>query len=292
MTAGLVLGTMIGLGLALSLWGLFPPREPLQARLAGLDQPRNDEHKAMTRRERIGQAAAQSFGRLGMRGSRIERDLQVTSQSLEELAIAKLGMLLIGAGLPVGVWIVAWLGRVWISPVLVVLASTLIGGLFFFVPDMSLREKAQKRRRELRHQLSVFLDLVSLRLSGGSGMELALADSAAQGTAWGFAKIERALRQAQLANEPPWTALQKLGQSLGSTDLEELAAWLLLAGTSGSRVRTSLHIKAKGLRESALNEAETQAQQATERMSLPVVLMFTGFLGLIGYPAFATIASS
>ncbi|MCY3911171.1 MAG: type II secretion system F family protein [bacterium] len=292
MTIGIVLGTMIGLGLAMACWGLFPPRQPLETRLSEFGKEADDIHQASTRRDRMGRAAARSLGSLALRAHRSDRDLRAAGQSLEELAVAKLGMLVLGAGLPVGVWVIAWLGGAWISPAVVVLASILAGGLFFLVPDLSLRQKALSRRRELRDQISAFLDLVGLHLSGGSGMERALAESAAQGSAWGFAEIDRALRQAQLANDPPWTALEELGRELGSTELEELAAWLMLAGTSGSRVRSSLHVKARGLRERALNEAETEAQQATERMSLPVVLMFSGFLGLIGYPAIVAILST
>ncbi len=292
MTVGLALGTVVGIGLAMIFWGLFPPREPLHIRLNALEQPADGNHRVYTRREKLGRAAAQSFGRGALQRRGVERDLRVAGRSLEQLAVAKLGMAVLGAGLPVGVWITAWLAQVWISPVLVLMASTLAGGLFFLVPNLSLRESARKRRRELRHQLSTYLDLVGLHLSGGSGIERALTDSAAQGSAWGFVEIQRTLGQAQLANEPPWTALEKLGRDLGSTDLEELAAWLLLAGASGSRVGASLHVKAQGLRERALNEAETEAQQATEHMSLPVVLMFSGFLGLIGYPAIAAILSS
>ena len=292
MTVGLAMGAMIGLGLAVALWGLFPPREPLHIRLSDLGQPSDLTNRSKTLRERIGRAAAQAFGRLATRGQRLERDLRAVGQSPEALALAKLGMLILGMGLPVGVWIVTWLARAWVSPGLVVLASVITGGLFFFVPDLSLRERARKRRGELRNHLSTYLDLVGLHLSGGTGIERALADAADQGTAWGFAEIQRTLRQAQLANEPPWTALARLGGELGSPELEELAAWLMLAGTSGSRVRSSLHIKARGLRERALSEAETEAQQATEHMSLPVVLMFSGFLGLIGYPAIAAILSS
>ena len=292
MIVGLALGTAMGIGLAIASWGLFPPREPLNTRLSELDQPANYRSQARTRRNRIGRAATKLSRHLGLRGHRAERDLRVVGQSAEELAVAKLGMLLLGSGLPMGVWIISWLGRVWISPVLVVVASVLAGGLFFLVPDLSLREKARNRRRELLHQISAYLDLVSLHLAGGKGMERALAESAAQGTAWGFVEFRRALRQTQLANEPPWTAFEKLGQDLGSTELEELTAWLYLAGTSGARVRSSLRVKARGLRERALNEAETQAQQATERMSIPVVLMFSGFLGLIGYPAVAALVSA
>ncbi len=292
MTVGLALGSLMGLGLAVAFWGWFPPREPLKDRLTELDQPSDDHQPAEAGRIRIGRTAAKLCRPLGLRGDRTEQDLRAAGQSIEELAIAKLGMLVLGAGLPVGVWLVTWLSQAWVSPVLLVLASILAGGLFFFIPDLSLREKARKRRRELRHHVSAYLDLVSLHLSGGTGMERALADSAAQGSAWGFAEIKRALRQAQLANEPPWNAFEKLGSDLGSPELEEMAAWVYLAGTSGSRVRSSLHIKARGLRERALNEAETQAQQATERMSLPVVLMFSGFLGLIGYPAITAIVSA
>lgn len=292
MTVGLALGILMGLGVALAFWGWFPPREPLKDRLTELDQPTDDHQLAETGRTRVGRTAARLCRPLGLRGDRAEQDLRAARQSIEELAVAKLGMLVLGAGLPAGVWLVTWFSRAWVSPVLVVLASILAGGLFFFIPDLSLREKARKRRRELRHQVSAFLDLVGLHLSGGTGMERALADSAAQGSAWGFVEIERSLRQAQLSNEPPWHAFEKLGRDLGSPELEEVAAWLFLAGTSGSRVRSSLHTKARGLRERALNEAETQAQQATERMSLPVVLMFSGFLGLIGYPAIAAIVSA
>ncbi|WP_419844899.1 type II secretion system F family protein [Candidatus Poriferisocius sp.] len=292
MTVGLALGTAIGIGIAVAFWGLFPPRKPLQSRLSELNEPTESGHRTETRRDRIGRAAAQSFTPFGLRRGRVARDLRATSQSLEELAIAKLGMMLLGAGLPAGVWTIAWFSQTWISPLLVVVASILGGGLLFLVPDLSLREKALDRRRELRHQISAYLDLVGLHLSGGAGMERALIDSAAHGTAWGFVEIKRALRQAQLANEPPWAAFEQLAQELGSTELEELAAWIRLASTSGSRVRSSLHTKARGLRERAQTEAETEAQQSTERMSLPVVLMFSGFLGLIGYPAFAAIVGS
>ena len=65
----------------------------------------------------------------------------------------------------------------------------------------------------------------------------------------------------------------------------ELAASITLAGTEGAKVKTSLAAKAATLRAHQLAAAESQAQAATERMSLPLVLLFAGFLLLVGFPA-------
>ena len=292
MIIGLALGTVIGVGLAVAFWGFFPPRKPLNIRLNELEQFDDSHNSKSILRHRLGSVAAKLSWHGGSRRHRVERDLRIVGQSAEEMAVTKLVMLLLGVGLPIGVWIISWLGHVWISPTLVATASLLTGGLLFVVPDLSLRERARNRHRELLQQISVYLDLVSLHLAGGAGLDRALEESAAQGMAWGFVEFKRVLAQAKLTNESPWTAFEKLGQELGSPELEELGSWLFLAGYSGSRVRSSLQIKARGLRERALHEAETRAQQATERMSLPVVLMFSGFLGLIGYPALAALTSA
>jgi hypothetical protein len=67
--------------------------------------------------------------------------------------------------------------------------------------------------------------------------------------------------------------------------LSELAAALHLAGSEGARVRATLTARAASLREHELADAEAAAASATERMSLPVVALFGGFLMFIGFPA-------
>jgi tight adherence protein C len=112
-----------------------------------------------------------------------------------------------------------------------------------------------------------------------------LADAAGVGEGWAFAALRRALDQARLARETPWAALGRLGDELGVGELSELAANVALAGTEGAKVRASLAAKAVSLRTHELAEAETADQAATERMSLPVVLLFAGFLFFLGFPA-------
>src|SRR3546814_6359339 len=66
----------------------------------------------------------------------------------------------------------------------------LLGGLamglvFFSVPDLTLRSQAEGRRRDFRHALGSFLDLVVIGLAGGAGVESALADAASIGRGGG-----------------------------------------------------------------------------------------------------------
>jgi hypothetical protein len=70
-----------------------------------------------------------------------------------------------------------------------------------------------------------------------------------------------------------------------------LAASVSLAGTEGAKVRTSLAAKAGALRTHQITDAEGDATAATERMSLPVMLLFLGFLAFIAYPALTKVLS-
>jgi len=101
------------------------------------------------------------------------------------------------------------------------------------------------------------------------------------------AAIRKALDAARLSRVAPWTTLGQLGVELDVPVLEEIAASLTLAGVEGAKIKASLSAKAAALRAHALSDADAAAQQATERMSLPVVQMFAGFLIFIAYPALA-----
>jgi hypothetical protein len=75
---------------------------------------------------------------------------------------------------------------------------------------------------------------------------------------------------------------------LGIDALVDVAHSVQLAGEHGARVRQSLHTKAASLRARNLATIEYEAQQSTEHMGIPIVMLFVGFIILIGYPAFAS----
>ena len=293
MTAAVLLGAGAGLGLVLVVRGLFPPRPTLAEALAQLR--RLPQPAAVIAEEdpggfaaRLGRPAAGALGRTGVGWlvpGALRRDLAVLGRQperhlAEKVALCLVGLVIVpvlatllalgGAGLPVAV-------PVWGALVLMTAG--------YFVPDLGIHAEATRRRRDFRHALSSFLDLVVIALAGGGGVETALFDAAGVGEGWAFGALRRALDQARLSRETPWAALGRLGVELGVSELSELAASVALAGSEGAKVRASLAAKAVSLRTHALAEAETDDQAASERMSLPVVLLFAGFLFFLGFPA-------
>ena len=164
----------------------------------------------------------------------------------------------------------------------VIFGTTMTGGL---LPLVGVRADATRRRRACRHALSSYLDLVAIRLAGGAGIDTALTDSAHAGAGWVFHQIDTTLGAARLAGRPPWTGFKLLGDSLGVPEFAELAASMALAGDEGARVRVSLAAKATAMRVRALAETERHAHAASERMSLPLVILMAGFVIFLGYPA-------
>jgi Flp pilus assembly protein TadB len=300
-TTALVLGAGVGLGLWLVVRGLFPPRPSLAEALAQLrrvPQPAllvapGADGGGMA--ARVGRPLAELAERAGagrLIPGGVRRDLAILERSpqrhlAEKVTAALAGLLVVPAmsALAVG-------GGAQLPLALPLWGALVLGMVGFVVPDLGIHADAAARRRDFRHALSSFLDLVVVALAGGGGVESALGDAAGVASGWPFAYLRRALDQARLAREAPWAALGRLGEELGVGELSELAASLTLAGSEGAKVRSSLAAKATSLRTHALAEAETADQAASERMSLPVVVLFAGFLFFIGYPALERVVTS
>jgi Flp pilus assembly protein TadB len=148
-----------------------------------------------------------------------------------------------------------------------------------------LSKKAERARRTFSYALSSYLDLASVLLAGGAGSETALIAAAATGDSWSFKLIRETLETARAGRTPSWHAFAALGRRLGVVDLERLAGSMQLAGEHGAKVRLSLATQAEALRARQIGEIEAEAQAATERMGVPTVLLFVGFIALLGYPA-------
>jgi Flp pilus assembly protein TadB len=291
--AALLLGAGCGGGLLLVVRGLFPPRPSLAEALAELrrvPQPAavlaEDDPGGFA--ARLGRPAAGALTRAGagwLVPGALRRDLAVLGRQPERHLAEKVALGLVGLLFAPAVAALLALGGATVPVIVPVWAALVLMAGGFFIPDLGVHAEAARCRRDFRHALSSFLDLVVISLAGGGGVETALADAAGIGEGWAFAALRRALDQARLARQTPWAALARLGGDLGVGELSELAASVSLAGSEGAKVRASLAAKATSLRTHELAEAETADQAATERMSLPVVVLFAGFLFFLGFPA-------
>lgn len=155
----------------------------------------------------------------------------------------------------------------------------------FFLPEQQLRRLANARRRSFLHSFSSFLDLTNILLAGGAGTETALIAASESGDGWAFEQIRRVLTIARSSRTSPWVELARLGELYSLMQIQEIAGSIQLAGEHGARIRSSLAARAESLRYQQMSEVEASANAATERMGLPMVLLFVSFIVLIGYPA-------
>ncbi|MFG1879330.1 type II secretion system F family protein [Sphaerisporangium sp. NPDC049003] len=292
MALALLLGAGIGLGLLSIAFGLRPGRLTLAQELQRLRHgtpPRPTADPDAGWSGRLGGPFIKPLAARGLPGARTRRDLAICGKSVERYLGEKATSALIFALLGPSACAVVLLSGIPVPWQIPVWSVALLGILGFFVPDLAVKSQADERRAEFRHALSAFLDLVVISLAGGRGVDGALADASQGGDGWAFVRLRGALQAAHAARRTPWAALGRMGEEYGIRELSELAAAVGLAGTEGARVRESLAAKAASIRAHQLTEIETVAQRATERMSLPVVGLFFGFLLFIGYPAVASV---
>lgn len=298
MTAMVLAGGMVGLGLFLLTQGVRRSRPPLAvslARLRGLPTTHGTQlgvPAATGWRDRLGRSVLATLGAAGMELTSLREDLQVTGRSVEELCASKL---LTGAGLavvPLAFAALLSMVGLGIGPLIPAWMTITFGIGGFILPDARLRAEAAERRRSFRHAVGAYLTQVSINLAGGAAPEEALHRALRVSRGWAFARIDAALAHARLVGQAPWVALGQLGQLLGVSELGELAASLDLAGSEGAKVRESLTAKAAALRRHETAEAEVEAAAATERMVFPIVLLALGFVLFVMYPALTQVIAS
>ena len=287
------LGAGVGVGVWMLTRALQPRPLPLNQLAAILDRqgvavnatPNDNEHLTSSQSllANIGTAVMRSL-RLTEKPALVDQ-LRVLGKSMERHAYEKMLAATAGFALPVLFGTVLLAGGVAASPLILLLVGVAAAVLGFFYPDLPLAEKVEERRRAFRHAFSAYLDLVTILLAGGAGIESALEGAAESGDGWAFAEIRGALRRARLTRRTPWDAFDQLGHELGVNELIELAASVSLAGDHGARVKGSLTAKADALRAAQAAELEAAAETRTEKMIVPVVVMILGLVLFIAFGA-------
>ncbi|MBP2704727.1 type II secretion system protein [Microbispora sp. RL4-1S] len=303
-------GSVLGMGVFLLLRALFPPRPGLLARLAALDLARDgadaprapliapEEHVSPFR-QRLGLRVAAFYAARGWEAGSLRADLALLGKSFEGFLATK--ALLATSGLLAFPILVAWLALMgWGVSVQVPLWSSLVVCVvFFLLPDLQIRRDAAVRRRDFRHAVGAFLDLVAMNLAGGRGVPEALLMAVSvggpgapvngsgppAGSNWAMERIREALANARIVGITPWQALGQLGDEINVDELRDLSAALGLVADDGAKIRASLTARAATLRRRELAEVEGKAGERSQSMLVAQLLLCAGFVIFLSYPA-------
>jgi Flp pilus assembly protein TadB len=290
LVTAVIVGAVFGVGVTLIIRALRPGPTPLARALADLEAPpvatptRHGDSGLSPGLDRLGTGALWVLDTVGLSQSEALRlRLRALDKPVERHAFDKVAGAVAGLLIPVAFAVVLAAFGVDISAAFIGIAAVGLATVGFLYPDLGLAEAAERRRRSFRHALSAYLDLVTVILAGGGGLETALQSAADAGDGWAFAEIRGALQKARVTNSTPWESFDELGDELGVDELRELAASAQLAGDQGARIRASLAVKADSMRTHQTASIEAQGEVATEKMLLPVVALVVGMILFIGF---------
>ena len=222
--------------------------------------------------------------------AKTRRQLDLADRAPETHATYIAGAALAGFLMPVVlgliVTVVVGAANAWI----VSLAAGLVcGALGVVLVVVDLGQRAEEASRDLRHQLSAYLDVLTMLLAANQGNEGALRLAAEAGDGRLFVELRRRMLEAATAGRPAVSALGRLGRDLGLVELVEIAASASLATSQGAPVARSLVAKTDSLRSALQAEQEQDARVRTGKITFPLVAMGMVFIIVGLYPALATI---
>jgi tight adherence protein C len=306
MTWAMLAGALVGAGVYLLIRTFIRPTANVRSTIARIDAARTGYTSAATAsaagervlggmdraKETLGRRLEAELLARGWNFGRLRQDLAVMNQPFATMIATKvffaLGALIV-VPLVLGAFRLLDLVAPGATPAIVSLAAAAFA---FFLPDLALRQEAENRRRDFRHVVGSFLDLVAMNLAGGRGLPEALMTASTIGDHWAMARIRQALANARLIGITPWDAMARLGEDLGVDELRDLASALALAGDEGAKIRASLLARAASLRRKELADVEGKAGERSQSMLVAQLVMCAAFLLFLAYPAASAILAS
>ncbi len=300
LTSSLLAGAVAGLGLYALVRVFLRPRPGIVAVLARIDGSSRSLHTHTATALELRQGlAGTARGRLDVLGDRLEalaaergwqlgrvrQDLAVMKRTVGSFLATKVVLGIVFFLLAPVLYATLRAAGVPLPGGAPLLAALVFGAFGFFLPDLALRGEAQRRRRDFRRVVGVFLDLVAMNLAGGRGLPEALLAASSISDHWAVVRIRQSLSNARLMGMTPWQALGELGEDLGVDELRDLAGALGLAADDGAKIRSSLSARAATLRRKEMAESEGEAGERSQSMLVAQLLVCSAFLVFLAFPA-------
>lgn len=173
--------------------------------------------------------------------------------------------------------------------VLIALAAVIF---LFFVPDLLIRTKAEKRRETIRLELPNALDQMLISVQAGLGFEAAMARSAQNGAGPLADEFSRTLQDMQVGRGRKDAYLAFAGR-VDSPDLRSFIRAVVQADTYGIAIAKVLNAQAQEMRTKRRQRAEEHAMKIPVKILFPLIFCIfpTLFIILLGPAVLGIIAA-
>ena len=151
---------------------------------------------------------------------------------------------------------------------------TLVLAVFmgFYVPDMLITSKIQRRQKEVRKAMPDALDLLTICVEAGLGFDAALAkvhDKWDNELSRGFGRAGREIQLGKLRRD----ALRDMADRMGLPEMTSFVAAVIQSEQLGVSMAKVLHIQADQMRIKRRQYAEEVAHKAPIKMLIPMALL-------------------
>ncbi|MDP2659168.1 MAG: type II secretion system F family protein [Dehalococcoidia bacterium] len=171
--------------------------------------------------------------------------------------------------------------------------------LFFFgtrLPGFWLSRKITARQTRIRKSLPDALDLITICVEAGYGLDAALAKVAEKTRGPLADELSRALLEVSLG-KPRGQALKDMAQRAGVAELQSFIATVVQAEQMGVSIAGVLRVQSDSMRVRRRQRAEEAAMKAPVKMLIPLVLfifpaMFVVLLGPVAIKMVTTFATN
>jgi tight adherence protein C len=166
--------------------------------------------------------------------------------------------------------------------VLVVFAFTLLG---FFLPQLWLQSRVNARQKDIRRALPDALDLLTICVEAGLGLEAAMSKVAEKWQNQLSLAFLRAIREIQLGKARR-DAMRDMADRVGLPEMTSFVAAIIQSEVLGVSLAKVLRIQSDQMRIRRRQRAEEQAREAPVKMILPLAfLIFPSILVILLTPA-------
>lgn len=144
----------------------------------------------------------------------------------------------------------------------------------FRMPDMSVKRTAKKRAEEVTYTLPDAIDLLTICVEAGLGLDSAITRIAveqAQSAPVLSSEFKRVGKDI-LAGIPRADAFRSLSKRVASSELRSFIGLLIQSDKLGTSIGQSLKVYAETMRNKRKQKAEEMAAKASIKMTIPLVL--------------------